>query len=43
MNGQFLDHVVDFRHAISVRVIRTYKTTIACVADQISSGALEDR
>lgn len=43
MNGQFLDHVVDFRHAMSVRVTRTHKTTIACVADQINSGALEDR
>lgn len=33
MNGQFLDHVVDFRHAMSVRVTRTHKTTIACVCD----------
>lgn len=33
MNGQFLDHVVDFRHDVEVLVTRKRKTTIACVCD----------
>jgi len=33
VNGQFLDHVVDFRHPMSVWMTRTHKTTIACVCD----------
>jgi hypothetical protein len=33
VNGQFLDHVVDFRHAMSVRVTRTRRTTIASICD----------
>ncbi len=33
MNGQFLDHVVDLQSAMSVRVTRTHKTTIASICD----------
>ena len=33
MNGQFLDHVVDLQSAMSVRVTRTRRTTIASICD----------